>query len=67
MIEISQKPLSGKKGVILGIADEHSIAYGCAQHSVSLAPISPLRMVTMKSQPLRSSVAGAGSSDHSAL
>lgn len=31
MIEISQKPLSGKKGVILGIANEHSIAYGCAQ------------------------------------
>ena len=31
MIEISQKPLNGKKGVILGIANEHSIAYGCAQ------------------------------------
>jgi enoyl-[acyl-carrier-protein] reductase (NADH) len=31
MIEISQKPLSGKKGVILGIGNEHSIAYGCAQ------------------------------------
>ncbi len=31
MIEISQKPLGGKKGVILGIANEHSIAYGCAQ------------------------------------
>jgi enoyl-[acyl-carrier protein] reductase I len=31
MIEISQKPLSGKKRVILGIANEHSIAYGCTQ------------------------------------
>jgi enoyl-[acyl-carrier protein] reductase I len=30
MIEISQRPLGGKKGVILGIANEHSIAYGCA-------------------------------------
>ncbi len=31
MIEILQKPLGGKKGVVFGIANEHSIAYGCAQ------------------------------------
>jgi enoyl-[acyl-carrier protein] reductase I len=31
MIEIPQKPLAGKKGLILGIANEHSIAYGCAE------------------------------------
>ncbi len=31
MIEILQKPLGSKKGVVLGIANEHSIAYGCAQ------------------------------------
>ena len=31
MIDISQKPLSGKKGLVLGIANEHSIAYGCAE------------------------------------
>jgi enoyl-[acyl-carrier protein] reductase I len=31
MIEFSARPLAGKKGVILGIANEHSIAYGCAQ------------------------------------
>ena len=31
MIDISQKPLSGKKGLVLGIANEHSLAYGCAQ------------------------------------
>jgi len=31
MIDIAQKPLSGKKGLVLGIANEHSIAYGCAQ------------------------------------
>ncbi len=31
MIELPQKPLSGKKGIVLGIANEHSIAYGCAQ------------------------------------
>jgi enoyl-[acyl-carrier protein] reductase I len=31
MIDVSQKPLAGKKGIVLGIANEHSIAYGCAQ------------------------------------
>ena len=31
MIEILQKPLGGKKGFILGIANEHCIAYGWAQ------------------------------------
>jgi enoyl-[acyl-carrier protein] reductase I len=33
MIEIdtSRKPLAGKKGLVLGIANEHSIAYGCAE------------------------------------
>jgi len=31
MIEVSSTPLSGKKGLVLGIANEHSIAYGCAE------------------------------------
>jgi enoyl-[acyl-carrier protein] reductase I len=31
MIDVPQKPLAGRKGVVLGIANEHSIAYGCAQ------------------------------------
>lgn len=31
MIDISNKPLAGKKGLVLGIANEHSIAYGCAE------------------------------------
>src|SRR5208282_6547751 len=31
MIEVSSTPLSGKKGLVLGIANEHSIAYGCAK------------------------------------
>jgi enoyl-[acyl-carrier protein] reductase I len=30
-IDTSQKPLARKKGLILGIANEHSIAYGCAE------------------------------------
>jgi enoyl-[acyl-carrier protein] reductase I len=31
VIEVAQKPLLGKKGLVLGIANEYSIAYGCAQ------------------------------------
>ena len=31
MFDFTARPLAGKKGVILGIANEHSIAYGCAQ------------------------------------
>lgn len=31
MTEFSARPLAGKKGVVLGIANEHSIAYGCAK------------------------------------
>ncbi len=31
MIDVPQKPLSNKKGIVLGIANEHSIAYGCAR------------------------------------
>ncbi len=31
MIDIPQKPLTGKKGFVLGIANEHSLAYGCAK------------------------------------
>jgi enoyl-[acyl-carrier protein] reductase I len=31
MIDVMQKPLASKKGLVLGIANEHSLAYGCAQ------------------------------------
>src|SRR3974377_1812790 len=31
MIAFGQKALAGKKGLVLGIANEHSIAFGCAQ------------------------------------
>jgi enoyl-[acyl-carrier protein] reductase I len=31
MIDIQRQPLAGRKGLILGIANEHSIAYGCAE------------------------------------
>ena len=31
MIDLTQKPIAGKKGLVVGIANEHSIAYGCAK------------------------------------
>lgn len=31
MIDVPLKPLGGKTGLVLGIANEHSIAYGCAK------------------------------------
>jgi hypothetical protein len=31
MQEVASPPLLGKKALILGIANEHSIAYGCAR------------------------------------
>ena len=31
MIDFTRKPLDGKKGLVIGIANEHSIAFGCAQ------------------------------------
>ena len=31
MIDLTQKPLAGKTGLVLGIANQHSIAYGCAK------------------------------------
>ena len=36
MIDVPLKPLAGKKGLVLGIANEHSIAYGCAQAFAAL-------------------------------
>jgi enoyl-[acyl-carrier protein] reductase I len=30
MIDVSPKPLMGRRGLVLGIANEHSLAYGCA-------------------------------------
>jgi enoyl-[acyl-carrier protein] reductase I len=36
MIDVPLKPLAGKKGLVLGIANEHSIAYGCAKAFAAL-------------------------------
>ena len=38
MPEILSPPLKGKKALVLGIANEHSIAYGCARAFRKLVP-----------------------------
>ena len=38
MPEIPLPPLKGQKALVLGIANEHSIAYGCAAPSGNSAP-----------------------------
>jgi enoyl-[acyl-carrier protein] reductase I len=38
---IQSKILHGKRALVIGIANEHSIAYGCARCSANSAPTSP--------------------------
>ena len=51
MIEIPQKPLAGKKGFILGIANEHSIAYGCAEAFRALGADLAVTYLNEKAKP----------------
>lgn len=51
MIEITQHPLTGKKGLVLGIANEHSIAYGCAQAFRALGAELAITYLNEKSKP----------------
>jgi enoyl-[acyl-carrier protein] reductase I len=51
MIEMSQKPLAGKKGVVLGIANEHSLAYGCAQAFRALGAQLAITYLNDKAKP----------------
>ncbi len=51
MIDIPQKPLGGKKGLVLGIANEHSIAYGCAQAFRALGAELALTYLNDKAKP----------------
>ena len=38
---VKAKLLEGKRGLIVGIANDQSIAWGCARHFALLAPSSP--------------------------
>lgn len=51
MIDLTQKPLSGKKGLILGIANEHSIAYGCAKAFRTLGAELAVTYLNEKAKP----------------
>lgn len=51
MIEIAKHPLAGKKGLILGIANEHSIAYGCAQAFRALGADLAITYLNEKAKP----------------
>ncbi len=50
MIEIS-KLLEGKKGVVLGIANEHSLAYGCAKAFRALGAELAITYLSDKAKP----------------
>lgn len=51
MIDVTQKPLAGKKGVVLGIANEQSIAYGCAQAFRALGAELAIAYLNDKAKP----------------
>jgi enoyl-[acyl-carrier-protein] reductase (NADH) len=43
--------LSGKKGLIIGIANEHSLAYGCAQHFRAAGADLAITYLNAKAEP----------------
>jgi enoyl-[acyl-carrier protein] reductase I len=50
-MDLVPKPLDGKKGVILGIANEQSIAYGCAQAFRALGAELAISYLNEKAKP----------------
>jgi enoyl-[acyl-carrier protein] reductase I len=51
MNNISHTPLSSKKGLVLGIANEHSLAYGCAQAFRALGADLAITYLNDKAKP----------------
>jgi enoyl-[acyl-carrier protein] reductase I len=51
MNNISHTPLSSKKGLVLGIANEHSLAYGCAQAFRALGAELAITYLNDKAKP----------------
>ena len=64
MNEMPSQPLLGTKALVLGIANEHSIAYGCARafrkHGAELAITYLNDKARPYVEPLAQSVGGAG-------
>ena len=55
--------LSGKKGLIIGIANEHSLAYGCARHFRAAGAELAVTYLNTKSEPYVRPLAAALQSD----
>jgi len=51
MIDITKKPLADKKGLVIGIANEHSIAYGCADAFRALGAEVAITYLNEKAKP----------------
>lgn len=51
MIAVAQQPLSGKKGLVLGIANEYSLAYGCAKAFRALGAELAVTYLNLKAKP----------------
>lgn len=51
MMDIKPNPLSDKKGLILGIANEHSIAYGCGEAFRALGAELAISYLNEKAKP----------------
>jgi enoyl-[acyl-carrier protein] reductase I len=63
MIELAAKPLAGRRGLVVGIANEHSIAYGCAEAFRALGADLAITYLNEKSKPYVEPLArGLGSS-----
>ena len=50
-IEVPRPPLKGKKALVAGIANEHSIAYGCAKAFHELEADLAITYLNEKSKP----------------
>ena len=48
---VPQQPLGGKKGLVLGIANEHSLAYGCAKAFRALGAELAVSYLNLKAKP----------------
>ena len=51
MIQMNSHPLAGKRGLVLGIANEHSIAYGCAEAFRALGAEVAVTFLNDKAKP----------------
>jgi enoyl-[acyl-carrier protein] reductase I len=57
--EITMSTLSGKKGLIIGIANEHSLAHGCARHFRAAGAELAITYLNAKAEPFVRPLAAA--------